>query len=67
MKLDELHFLPEGWELIKETIITEGKKRKKAKSTFEILQKNKIPLTPEERKTCMDRDCVWNFHHFGGV
>ena len=35
------------------------------KSAFQKLQDNKIPLDPEERKLCMDRKCVWNFHHSG--
>lgn len=37
------------------TLITEKK------SSFEILQKNKIPLTSEEREECMGREAVW--HH----
>lgn len=34
-------------------------------SDFKSLQKNKTPLTPEERKECMDKKAVWNFHHSG--
>jgi len=34
-------------------------------SEFAKLQKNKAPLTPEERKICMDRKCVWHFHPGG--
>lgn len=33
----------------------------KAKSKFQKLEDNKIPLTPEERKKVMDADAVWNF------
>ena len=29
---------------------------------FKKLQKNKIPLTPEEKKECMDKKAVWHFH-----
>ena len=32
-----------------------------AKSEFETLQKNKVPLEPEERAEVMKRKCVW--HH----
>lgn len=31
------------------------------KNDFEKLKKNKVPLDPEERQLCMDRDCTWNF------
>jgi len=31
------------------------------KSKFEILKKNKVPLTDEERKKCLDADAIW--HH----
>lgn len=31
------------------------------KSSFAILQKNKVPLTPEERSLVMKRKAVW--HH----
>ncbi len=34
------------------------------KSEFEKLKNNKIALTPEERKECMDRKAVWH-SHFG--
>jgi len=34
----------------------------KKKSEFQKLQDNKIPLTPEERKECMDKKAIWNFH-----
>lgn len=30
-------------------------------SPFDKLKKNKKPLSDEERKLCMDRECVW--HH----
>jgi hypothetical protein len=33
------------------------------KSHFEVLKKNKVPLTDEERKKCLDTDTVWNFSH----
>jgi hypothetical protein len=33
----------------------------KAKSEFEKLEDNKVPLTAEERKKVMDADAVW--HH----
>lgn len=32
------------------------------KSSFEILKKNKVPLTKEERQECLDRECTWNNH-----
>lgn len=32
----------------------------KRKSEFEVLEKNKVPLTPEERKEVMDADAVWH-------
>lgn len=31
------------------------------KSHFDVLEKNKVPLTDEERKKCMDTDTVWHF------
>jgi hypothetical protein len=31
-------------------------------SDFEKLKKNKVELTPEERKCCMDSKATWNFH-----
>jgi hypothetical protein len=34
----------------------------KKKSEFERLKENKIDLTPEERKECMDSKAVWRFH-----
>jgi hypothetical protein len=34
-----------------------------AKSEFKKLQDNKVPLTPEERKECMDKKAVWHFHY----
>lgn len=33
----------------------------KAKSEFQKLKDRKVPLTPEERKKCMDEKAVWNF------
>ena len=42
-------------------IITAKKKRKKAKSPFEVLKENKIPLTEEERQECLDSKATWNF------
>lgn len=35
------------------------------KSHFEVLEKNKVPLTDEERKQVMDADAVWNFGNQG--
>lgn len=35
----------------------------KKKSAFEVLKDNKVPLTPEERKECIDKKAVWHFHH----
>lgn len=35
----------------------------KKKTEFQRLQDNKIPLTDEERKECMDKKAVWNFHY----
>ena len=29
---------------------------------FKVMKKHKVPLTPEERELCMDREAVWNFH-----
>lgn len=34
----------------------------KKKSSFEILKKNKIPLTAEEREECLAREATWNHH-----
>jgi len=34
---------------------------KERKSPFQVLKKNKIPLTPEERKIVMARKAIW--HH----
>ena len=34
---------------------------KRKKGTYKTLDKNRVPLTPEERKTVMDRKAVW--HH----
>ena len=31
------------------------------KSHFEVLKKNKVALTDEERQKCLDTDTVWNF------
>jgi len=39
-------------------VLQEGLKYKQAK-------KAQIPLDPEERKLCMDRKAVWNFHIAG--
>jgi hypothetical protein len=36
------------------------------KSDFQKLKDNKVPLTPEERKECMDKKCVWHFHQVKG-
>lgn len=33
------------------------------KSEFENLEANKVPLTDEERKECLDKKAVWNFSH----
>lgn len=32
-------------------------------SAFQELQKNKVELTPEERKEVMDKKAVWHFSH----
>lgn len=32
-------------------------------SDFKSLEKNKQPLTPEERKECLDKKAVWHFSH----
>lgn len=29
---------------------------------FKVLKKCQVKLSPEERKLCMDRKAVWNFH-----
>lgn len=29
---------------------------------FKVLKKHQVKLDPEERKLCMDRGAVWNFH-----
>ncbi len=34
--------------------------RKSAAPTFKTLKKNKVPLTPEERKKVMDAGAVWH-------
>ncbi len=31
-------------------------------SEFEKLEKNKVPLTDEEREECLSREAVWNNH-----
>ena len=31
------------------------------KTAFQTLKANKVPLSDEERKACMDADAVWNF------
>lgn len=33
-----------------------------AKKEFDRLQKNKVPLTTEERKECLDKKAVWHNH-----
>lgn len=52
MKFTE--FLTEEWDLLEE----------KAKSAFQKLQDNKVPLSQEEREECMKRKAVW--HHAPG-
>ena len=32
-------------------------------SEFQKLEKNKVALTPEERKECLKTKTVWNFSH----
>ena len=46
-----VEFLTEDWDLLNE----------KAKSKFQKLQDNKVPLTHEEREEVMSRKAVW--HH----
>ena len=36
-------------------------KTAKTKSKFQILQDNKVPLTPEERTTVFERKAVWHY------
>lgn len=36
-----------------------------AKSEFQKLKENKVRLTPEERKLCMDRKVVWRMNGNG--
>ncbi len=38
-----------------------------AASEFQKLKKNKVELTPEERKKCMDEKAVWHFHNSGAT
>lgn len=33
---------------------------------FKKLERNKQPLTPEERKLCMDKKAMWHFSHLNG-
>ena len=42
-------------------VFTELLTETKAKSEFDKLEDNKVPLTPEERKKVIDADAVW--HH----
>lgn len=35
------------------------------KSSFQTLKDNKVPLSDDERKMCMDAKAVWNFHPSG--
>lgn len=35
------------------------------KSHFEVLKKNKVPLTDEERQKCLDADATWHFGNNG--
>jgi hypothetical protein len=39
--------------------------RQSKQSEFAKLQKNKVPLTPEERKKVMDAKATWNFSDKG--
>lgn len=52
-------------KIIKNAFIDElekiAKKRSRAKNHFEALKKNRVSLTPEERKIVMQRGAVW--HH----
>lgn len=36
-------------------------------SDFNSLKKNKTPLTPEERKECMDKKAVWHLGKAGAA
>lgn len=47
-----IEYLIEDWNLLNE----------KAKSKFEKLQANKIPLEPKEREICLKRKAVWHNH-----
>lgn len=38
-----------------------------AKSEFQKLKDNKVRLTPEERKQCMDKKAVWHFNGNGAT
>jgi len=46
-------------DLLLEVSLNEGK------SDYKFLMKNKMKLTPEERKEAMDRGCVWHFNGGG--
>jgi hypothetical protein len=37
----------------------------KVAGLFKQLMKNKVKLTPEERKKVMESKAVWHFHHSG--
>lgn len=39
---------------------------KSASPTFKTMKKNKVPLTPEERKKVMDAGAVWHPGHMKG-
>ena len=38
-----------------------------AANEFQQLKKNKVNLTPEERKKCMAEKAVWHFHSSGAT
>lgn len=50
-------------EMVYDQIIKQNlqEKKSKAKSEFEKLQDNKVPLTDEERKECFKQDATWSY------
>lgn len=42
-------------------ISLQEKKKSKAKSEYERLEDNKVPLTDEERKECFKQDALWSY------
>jgi hypothetical protein len=49
-------------EQIKQAAFIDEFQKLAKKSVFKILQKNKVPLTPEERAEVMARKAVWHFN-----